>query len=78
MIDGTAAETPGFGDNHVNGHSHEIPGSFLQEKIAIVGFACRLPDNCSTPQALWEFMEQGKVASINPPISRFNAKAHVC
>ncbi|KAK8033522.1 polyketide synthase [Apiospora marii] len=47
-----------------------------QEPVAIVGFACRLPGGNHSPSKLWEFLEQGKVASNQVPASRFNIKGH--
>lgn len=47
-----------------------------QEPVAIVGFACRLPGGNHSPSKLWEFLEQGKVASNEVPPSRFNIKGH--
>ncbi|KAI5920291.1 reducing type I polyketide synthase [Camillea tinctor] len=44
--------------------------------IAVVGMACRLPGHCKTPQDLWEFIKDGKVADIKPPLSRFDLKGH--
>ncbi|KAK2010479.1 putative polyketide synthase [Colletotrichum eremochloae] len=48
----------------------------LQDPIAVVGFACRLPDECDTPQAFWKFLEGGGVAKNDPPPSRYNIKTH--
>ncbi len=47
-----------------------------QEPIAIVGFACRLPGGNSPPQKLWDFLEQGDVASSAVPETRFNFEGH--
>lgn len=49
---------------------------YQQDPIAIVGFACRLPGSNSTPSKLWDFLEQGKVASRKVPASRFNIDGH--
>jgi acyl transferase domain-containing protein len=48
----------------------------IQEPIAIVGLACRLPGNCNTPTALWDFLVRGGCADITPPASRFCFKGH--
>lgn len=48
----------------------------LQEPIAIIGLACRLPGNSNSPTALWDFLEKGGVASNAVPETRFNFKAH--
>lgn len=49
---------------------------YQQEPVAIIGFACRLPGGNSSPRKLWDFLEQGKVASNKVPQSRFNIDAH--
>ena len=38
--------------------------------------ACRLPDECHSPQAFWKFLERGKIASNNPPATRFSLNTH--
>ena len=72
--------------NHVNGingvhldpgndsHAQHIP--YVQEPIAVVSMACRLPDECHTPHAFWKFLEQGKVAINTPPGTRFSLHTH--
>lgn len=47
-----------------------------QEPVAIVGLACRLPGNNNSPEQLWNFLLEGKIADLNPPPSRFNLKGH--
>lgn len=49
---------------------------YLQDPIAVVGFACRLPGDCNTPTALWDFLERGGCADVTPPNSRFRLKGH--
>jgi len=49
---------------------------YTQEPVAIVGFACRLPGGNNSPTKLWDFLEQGKVASNKVPASRFNINGH--
>ena len=71
--------------NHVNGvngingvhfdpdndsRAQHIP--YVQEPIAVVSMACRLPDECHTPHAFWKFLKQGKVAINTPPDTRFS------
>ncbi|GKT64373.1 polyketide synthase [Colletotrichum tofieldiae] len=63
------------GSAGVNGSSHSSKG-FIQDPIAVVGLACRLPDNCNTPHALWKFLESGSIAKNTPPQSRFNIETH--
>lgn len=47
-----------------------------QEAIAVVGFACRLPGGNDSPEKLWDFLEQGQIASSEVPKSRFNLEGH--
>lgn len=47
-----------------------------EEPLAIIGLACRLPGGNSSPGKLWQFMEDGKVASNEVPSSRFNCAGH--
>lgn len=49
---------------------------FIQEPVAIVGLACRLPGESNSPQALWNFLERGGVASTSVPETRFGLKGH--
>jgi acyl transferase domain-containing protein len=49
---------------------------YQQEPVAIVGLACRLPGENTSPQKLWDFLERGGIASNDVPSSRFNASAH--
>ena len=48
----------------------------LQEPVAVVGFACRLPGGNNSPEKLWEFLARGEVASTQVPKSRFNLESH--
>jgi acyl transferase domain-containing protein len=38
--------------------------------------ACRLPDECHTPNAFWKFMMEGKIAMNTPPATRFDLNTH--
>jgi acyl transferase domain-containing protein len=49
---------------------------YLQDPIAVIGLACRLPGNCNSPTALWDFLERGGVAHNEAPKSRFNLESH--
>ncbi len=49
---------------------------YVQEPIAIIGLACRLPGNCNTPTALWDFLEACECAKNEPPTSRFTLRGH--
>ncbi|KAI9148345.1 putative polyketide synthase protein [Paramyrothecium foliicola] len=48
----------------------------IQEPVAIVGIACRLPGGNTNPQKLWDFLERGGIASNEVPKSRFNIAGH--
>ena len=43
--------------------------------IAIVGLACRLPGNASTPAKLWDLLADSKCTWTTVPASRYNEKA---
>jgi 3-oxoacyl-(acyl-carrier-protein) synthase len=79
------------GTNHINGvngingtndindaylEATSPPKAFVQEPIAVVGLACRLPDACNSPTALWKFLENGRIAINTPPQTRFDIKTH--
>ena len=48
----------------------------VQDPVAVVGLACRLPGNSNSPTALWDFLLNGGCAENEPPSSRFNLKGH--
>ena len=50
--------------------------SYIQEPIAVIGLACRLPGNSNSPTAFWDFLINGGCAGNEPPHSRFNFKGH--
>lgn len=52
------------------------PEHQIQEPVAIIGMACRLPGENNSPQALWEFLARGGIASNDVPENRFNLKGH--
>ncbi|KAH8646008.1 polyketide synthase [Tricladium varicosporioides] len=54
----------------------ESKSEFLQEPVAVIGLACRLPGNCNSPTAFWDFLERGGVARNEAPATRFNLKTH--
>ncbi|PLB46253.1 polyketide synthase module [Aspergillus steynii IBT 23096] len=45
---------------------------FIQEPIAVVGMACRLPGHSDSPRRLWEFLMRNGVAGTDVPAGRFN------
>ncbi|KAI0505428.1 hypothetical protein F5B22DRAFT_524155 [Xylaria bambusicola] len=59
-------------NNHVDQPSTESTGDKCFEPIAICGMACRLPGGISSPQALWDFLIEGRDGRIRVPKSRFN------
>lgn len=48
----------------------------VQEPVAVVSMACRLPDECHSPHTFWKFLEQGKIAINTPPRTRFSLNTH--
>ncbi|ROV92586.1 hypothetical protein VMCG_08925 [Cytospora schulzeri] len=48
----------------------------VQVPIAVLGMGCRLPGHNSSPTTLWDFLQNGGVASNDPPPSRFNLGGH--
>ncbi|KAI1361343.1 putative polyketide synthase [Xylaria arbuscula] len=52
------------------------PKRYIQEPIAVIGMACRLPGESNTPHALWEFLEKGGIANNLPPETRFRFDTH--
>lgn len=82
-INGTKIINVTNGTNGVNGShhsfsngSHPKPSSYVQEPVAVVSMACRLPDECHSPHAFWKFLEQGKIAINTPPRTRFSLNTH--
>ena len=53
-----------------------VKQQYVQDPIAVVGMACRLPGDSNTPAALWSFLERGGSADNEAPQTRFNLKAH--
>ena len=49
---------------------------YVQDPIAVVGIACRLPGNNNSPHALWKFLMDGGIADNDAPETRFNLKGH--
>ncbi|GAW17842.1 hypothetical protein ANO14919_073090 [Xylariales sp. No.14919] len=47
-----------------------------KDPVAIVGLACRLPGGNHSPTALWDFLEDGRIADNSVPPSRFNLSGH--
>jgi acyl transferase domain-containing protein len=45
---------------------------YVQDPVAVVSMACRLPDECSNPRLFWKFLSEGKIAMNTPPGTRFD------
>lgn len=58
-----------------NSNKEENDGNTRPEQMAIVGMACRLPGDVSSPEEFWELCSRGKSAWSPIPESRFNASA---
>ena len=52
------------------------PHPYVQQPVAVISMACRLSDECLNPQALWKFLEKGKIAINTPPGTRFSLNTH--
>ena len=63
-------------NNFFHQSSHTPEHRYVQEPIAVVGLACRLPGKSNTPHALWDLLAKGGVAKNEPPESRFDLKTH--
>ena len=63
-------------DHHPTQNGLSIGTSHVQDPIAIVSMACRLPDECHTPHTFWKFLEQGKIAINTPPETRYSLNTH--
>lgn len=47
-----------------------------EHAIAIVGMACRLPQEAENPEKLWELLLHGRSAMTEFPTHKFNIDAH--
>ncbi|KAL6716017.1 hypothetical protein ACLMJK_006979 [Lecanora helva] len=56
--------------------NHAVKQKYMQEPVAVIGMACRLPGDSNSPGALWDFLERGGSADNEAPESRFNLKTH--
>ncbi|KAJ5809731.1 polyketide synthase [Penicillium pulvis] len=70
---GHASHTPG---EDVHGSLHNSSSHYIQEPVAVVSMACRLPDSCHTPRAFWRFLEEGRIAINTPPGTRYSLSTH--
>ena len=55
---------------------YAVKQQYVQEPVAVVGMACRLPGDSNSPAALWNFLERGGSADNEAPESRFNLGKH--
>ncbi|KAK9415477.1 putative Polyketide synthase [Seiridium unicorne] len=51
-------------------------GAKVQQKIAIIGMACRLPGDATSPSKLWDLCETGRDGWSPIPHDRFDADAY--
>lgn len=78
-LNGASPNGNGANDSRLNGSSHANPTvsiPYIQEPVAVVSMACRLPDECSNPRLFWKFLEEGKIAINTPPETRFSLNTH--
>jgi len=72
----TTSFTNGHVNGHTNGHTNGTSGhdsSFPKTMpIAIVGMACRMPGNVSTPAEFWELCTRARSGWTEIPKERFN------
>jgi hypothetical protein len=68
---------------HMNGDGasnlgHPIPdlGVVPEDAIAIIGMACRFPQDAENPEKLWGMLLGGRSASSEFPKNRMNLDAH--
>lgn len=69
-VNGINGHANGFTNGHTNGHSPPNPQKPMP--IAIVGMACRLPGNVSTPGEFWELCTRARTGWSEVPKERFN------
>lgn len=50
--------------------------AYVQTPIAVIGVSCRLPGHITTPKHFWDFMMASRVASNEPPETRFSLAGH--
>lgn len=92
VLNGASPNGNGANNSRLNGPNHANPTvsilksldhtdagppkPYIQEPVAVVSMACRLPDECSNPRLLWKFLEEGKIAINMPPETRFSLNTH--
>ncbi|KAK4162823.1 polyketide synthase [Cladorrhinum sp. PSN259] len=76
----TNGNTNGYSNGHTNGHTNgyavQSPDGPVSPKkpmpIAIIGMACRMPGNVSTPAEFWELCTRARSGWTEIPKERFN------
>lgn len=68
--------TAGLRSSIVETLSQAVQQQHVQEPMAVVGMACRLPGDSNSPAALWNFLERGGSADNEAPETRFNLRTH--
>ena len=53
-----------------------MPSPYVQEPVAVVGMACRLPGESNSPSQLWDFLMRGGIAKNEAPETRFSLSTH--
>ncbi|KAF2279780.1 phenolpthiocerol synthesis polyketide synthase ppsA [Westerdykella ornata] len=66
-------ETHGHGDAGVDLSAEELGGT--PEPIAIIGMACRFPQDATSPSEFWKLLEEGRSTRTKVPSGRFNVDA---
>ncbi|KAK3942622.1 polyketide synthase [Diplogelasinospora grovesii] len=69
----TNGHTNGYASGHANGGSGAFSGPQKLAPIAIVGMACRMPGNVSTPAEFWELCTRARSGYTEIPKERFNS-----
>ncbi|KAL1843114.1 hypothetical protein VTJ49DRAFT_3061 [Mycothermus thermophilus] len=63
----------GYSNGHTNGLNGSSHGSPKPMPIAIVGMACRMPGNVSTPTEFWELCARARTGWTEIPKERFDS-----
>jgi hypothetical protein len=64
---------------HINGNGEHLIaglGAVPEDAIAIIGMACRFPQDAENPEKLWKMLLEGRSASSEFPKSKINLDAH--
>ncbi|CAG5139713.1 uncharacterized protein ALTATR162_LOCUS550 [Alternaria atra] len=69
-----SSKTESIADAVTNGA--DASTAYVQDPVAVVSMACRLPDECSNLRQFWNFLSEGKIAVNTPPGTRFDINTH--